>query len=320
MNQKSLPREQFLQAGYRLLGEMDTTDLARSLSISAVVERAGLSHQTFHNTYPGNSRGGGSGGKEAFVEDLLDHLTLEYTGTAAPAGTQDVKGPVSALFDDLTSGLMRRRLVAVLLAADHNGAQKAVIPEFERFDTDLRSIIGRAVQAHGGSLRQPLSLTNLSAVVGALLDGLALREVLTPGSVSSDDVASATNSILQWAIDPLHSDRTVAQPDPGEISDALRPDLEADVIAATETLFVDNGYFLVTLADIAAAAKIRVEDLRRLFPSKVDIIVAALKPEFDRVLRLRRADERLGVDPGEGELWATMLDAKVTRLPPVTAL
>ena len=297
MNQKSLPREQFLQAGYRLLGEMDTTDLARSLSISAVVERAGLSHQTFHNTYPGNSRGGGSGGKEAFVEDLLDHLTLDYTGTAAPTGTQDVKAPVSALFDDLTSGLMRRRLVAVLLAADHNGARKAVIPEFERFDTDLRSIIGQAVQAHGGSLRQPLSLTNLSAVVGALLDGLALREVLTPGSVSSDDVASATNSILQWAIDPLHSDRTVAQPDPGEISDALRPDLEADVIAATETLFVDNGYFLVTLADIAAAAKIRVEDLRRLFPSKVDIIVAALKPEFDRVLRLRRADERLGVDP-----------------------
>lgn len=303
MNPRPVPREQFLHAGYRLLSEVDMTDLARSLSISAVVDGAGLSHQTFHNTYPGNSRSGGSGGKEAFVADLLDNLTVNYSGTAPtdpPAGLRDAAAPVSALFEDLTSGLMRRRLIATLLAADHDGARKAVTPEFERLDADLRTKVGQAIQAQGGSVRQPMSLTSLSTVLGALLDGLALREMLTPGSFSGDDIAAATTSILRWAIDPLHSDRQTPDPEPAypfDDSDALRPDLEADVIAATEALFVDNGYFLVTLADIAAAARLRADDLRRLFPSKVDIIVAALKPKFDRVLRLRRADDRLGIEP-----------------------
>ncbi|WP_042937894.1 hypothetical protein [Rhodococcus sp. AW25M09] len=303
MNPKPLPREQFLHAGYRLLSEVDMTDLARSLSISAVVDGAGLSHQTFHNTYPGNSRSGGFGGKEAFVADLLDNFTLNYSGTAPtepPANVRDAAAPVAALFDDLTSGLMRRRLIATLLATDHDGARKAVTPKFERLDTDLRTVIGQAIQAKGGSVRQPMSLTSLTTVLGSLLDGLALREMLTPGSVSGDDIAAATTSILRWAIDPLHSDRQASKPepaDPADSSDALRPDIEADVIAATELLFADNGYFLVTLADIAAAARIRTDDLRRLFPSKVDIIVAALKPKFDRVVRLRGADERLGIEP-----------------------
>ncbi|MGV8872668.1 MAG: hypothetical protein ACOH2Q_09085 [Rhodococcus sp. (in: high G+C Gram-positive bacteria)] len=303
MNPKPLPREQFLRAGHRLLSDVDMTDLARSISISAVVDGAGLSHQTFHNTYPGNSRSGGVGGKEAFVADLLDNLTVDYSGTVpteSPAGVRDAAAPMSALFGDLTSGLMRRRLIAVLLAADHDGARTAVTPEFERLDADLRTKVGQAIQAQGGSVRQPMSLTSLSTVLAALLDGLALREMLTPGSISGDDIAAATTSILRWAIDPLHSDRRATDPEPADTadsSDALRPDIEADVIAATEKLFVDNGYFLVTLADIAAAARIRVDDLRRLFPSKVDIIVAALKPEFDRVVRLRRADERLGVEP-----------------------
>ena len=44
MNSRSTPREQLLQAGSRLLGQIDMTDLARALSISAVVDEAGLSH------------------------------------------------------------------------------------------------------------------------------------------------------------------------------------------------------------------------------------------------------------------------------------
>ncbi|OZF35008.1 TetR/AcrR family transcriptional regulator [Rhodococcus sp. 14-2483-1-2] len=304
MNSRPTPRDQFLQSAYRLLAELDTTDLARSISIADVVDDAGLSHQTFHNTYPGNSRSGGSGGKEAFVADLLDNLTVNYSGTVASTdpttGLRDAAAPVSALFDDLTSGLMRRRLIAVLFAADHDGARKAVTPEFDRLDADFRTVVGQAIQAQGGSVRRPLSLTSLSTALGALLDGYALREMLTPGSVATGEVANTVTSILRWAIDPVHSDRNSPEPEPVDaLEDAafLRPDLEADVIAATEALFLDNGYFLVTLTDIAAAARIRVGDLRRLFPSKVDIIVAALKPEFDRVLRLRRADERLGIEP-----------------------
>ncbi|OZE82539.1 hypothetical protein CH305_08215 [Rhodococcus sp. 15-649-2-2] len=304
MNPRPTAREQFLQSGYRLLGELDSTDLARSLSIADVVDGAGLSHQTFHNTYPGNSRSGGSGGKEAFVADLLDNLTVNYSGTIVPAdpptGWRDVAGPASALFDDLTSGLMRRRLIAALFAADHDGARKAVTAEFERLDNDFRTVVGQAIQAQGGSVRRPLSLTSLSTILTALLDGLAVRDMLAPGSVADSDVTDAATSILRWAIDPLHTDRSSPEPeedDSLEVSDTLRPDLEGDVIAATEALFLDHGYFLVTLADIAAAARIRVDDLRRLFPSKVDIIVAALKPEFDRIFRLRRADERLGIEP-----------------------
>lgn len=305
MSSKPTPREQLLHAGSRLLDRLDMTDMVRALSISAVVDEAGLSQQTFHNTYPGSSRAGGTGGKEAFVEDLLDNITIEYSGF--PSATKSADGhrsasaraeQVSGVFDDMTSGLLRRRMLAVLLAADHDGARKAVVPDFERIDTDFRALVGDAVQARGGSIRQPLSLTMLSTVLGSLLDGLALREMLTPGTIDPHDVGAATESILRWAIDPVHSDRSI--PDPSAADSALDPmldDVEAEVISATETLFVDHGYFLVTLADIARAARIRLDDLIRLFPSKIDIIVAALKPEFDRVLRLRRADEKLAVQP-----------------------
>lgn len=307
MTSKPTPREQLLQAGSRLLGRLDMTELVRALSISAVVEEAGLSQQTFHNTYPGRSRAGGTGGKESFVEDLLENMTIGYTGFPSPDGVRNGASSaaaraaqVSGVFDDLGSGLLRRRMLAVLLAGDHDGARKAVSPEFERLDTDFRALVGGAVQARGGSVRQPLSLSMLSTILGSLLDGLAVREMLNPGSIASRDVAAATESILRWAIDPVHSDRAIPDGHPaaeGDVLDPMRDDVEAEVIAATETLFVDHGYFLVTLADIAGAARLRLVDLTRLFPSKIDIIVAALKPEFDRVLRLRRADEKLAVQP-----------------------
>ncbi len=85
-------------------------------------------------------------------------------------------------------------------------------------------------------------------------------------------------------MDPVHSDRRQRT---GEQVDALpslesldpaRVDIESDVIVATETLFSEHGYFSVTLADIASASALAVTDLKRLFPSKVDIIVAALTP------------------------------------------
>lgn len=307
MSSKPTPREQLLHAGSRLLGRLDMTDMVRALSISAVVDEAGLSQQTFHNTYPGSSRAGGTGGKEAFVEDLLENITIEYSGFPSATGSADGTRSASAraeqvtgVFDDMASGLMRRRMLAVLLASDHDGARKAVVPDFERFDTDFRAVVGDTVQARGGSIRQPLSLTMLSTILGSLLDGLALREVLTPGTIDSHDVGAAIESILRWAIDPVHSDRGIPDADPTPADIAVDPflgDVEAEVISATETLFVDHGYFLVTLADIARAARIRLDDLIRLFPSKIDIIVAALKPEFDRVLRLQRADAKLAVQP-----------------------
>lgn len=283
------------------------TVLARSLSIASVVEEAGLSHQTFHNTFPGTSKNGRAGGKDVFVEELLENLSLDYTGfvdRAESADTGERGSSVGALtyslFDALVSGQARRRVVGVLLAADHEGVREATAREFDRMDADFSDAVRSAVQAHGGSIRKPLNLEKLSTVLGALLDGLALRELQSPGSIQPADVATSTESILRWAIDPVHSDRgDISTPDidPSAEFDPLRPDLESDILAATEKLFAERGYFLVTLADIATASRITVDDLKRLFPSKIDIIVAALAPEFERVLRLRRTDEKLGVEP-----------------------
>ena len=119
---------------------------------------------------------------------------------------------------------------------DNDGARKAVAPEFERFDVDFRSVVGEAIQSQGGSVRQPLSVASLSTVLVALLDGLALREMLTPGAIAARDVATATESILRWAVDPLHSDRNTPAPEPTEDQPAhpKRKGKTSDTAEATE--------------------------------------------------------------------------------------
>ena len=301
MSSKSTPREQLLRAGSRLLTDLDMTVLARSLSIAAVVEEAGLSHQTFHNAYPGSSRTGERGGKEAFMEDLLAHVTLEYSPPDDVA--EQPSSDLAAYFEQLTSGLLRKRMIGAMIASDHAGARSSLAPEFDAMDHAVESAVRHKLRALGGSVRTPLTVADLSTVFVALLDGLAFRESLSPGTISAARVATAIDSLLDWAVDPVHSDRrqrTDEQVDalPSlESLDPARVDIESDVIAATETLFSEHGYFSVTLADIASASSITVTDLKRLFPSKVDIIVAALTPEFERVLRLGRADARLDVEP-----------------------
>lgn len=301
MSTKSTPREQLLGAGLRLLADLDMSVLAKSLSIAAVVDEAGLSHQTFHNVYPGSSRAGERGGKEAFVEDLLTHVSLEYSPPDEP-GRQSTS-ELAAYFEHLTSGLMRKRMIGGMIASDHAGARSSLAPEFDAMDRAAESAVRARLRALGGSVKRPLTVADLSTVFVALLDGLAFRETLSPGTISAARVSEVVDSLLGWAVDPVHSDRWQgdaqhsADPPSLDSVDPARDDIEADVIAATETLFSEHAYFSVTLADIASASSLSVTDLKRLFPSKVDIIVAALTPEFERVLRLGRADARLELEP-----------------------
>lgn len=300
MSPKSTPREQLLRAGSRLLTDLDMSVLARSLSIASVVEEVGLSHQTFHNAYPGSSRAGERGGKEAFVEDLLAHVTLQYT---KPGDAEHASSDLASYFEQLTSGLLRRRMIGAMIASDHAGARSSLAPEFDAMDAAVEDAVRHKLRAIGGSVRTPLTVTGLSNVLVALLDGLAFRETLSPGTVPTSRASTAVESLLEWAVDPVHSDRRERTAGPADVPASLdgfdhsRADIESDVIAATERLFAAHGYFSVTLADIATASSLTVADLKRLFPSKVDIIVAALTPEFERVLRLGRADARLEVEP-----------------------
>ncbi|KQU56793.1 hypothetical protein ASG84_19495 [Rhodococcus sp. Leaf278] len=301
MSSKSTPREELLGAGLRLLADLDMSVLAKSLSIAAIVDEAGLSHQTFHNVYPGSSRAGERGGKEAFVEDLLAHVSLQYSPLDEPG--EQSSSELADYFEHLTSGLMRRRMIGGMIASDHAGARSSLAPEFDAMDRAAASAVRNKLRARGGSVKRPLTVADLSTVFVALLDGLAFRETVSPGTISPARVAEVVDSLLDWAIDPVHSDRwqgTAQQVDAPRSLDTVDPahdDIESDVIAAAETLFSEHAYFSVTLADIASASSLTVTDLKRLFPSKVDIIVAALTPEFERVLRLGRADARLEVEP-----------------------
>ncbi|MFI8568765.1 hypothetical protein ACIGGF_19625 [Rhodococcus sp. NPDC078407] len=301
MSTKSTPREQLLGAGLRLLTDLDMSVLAKSLSIAAVVDEAGLSHQTFHNVYPGSSRAGERGGKDAFVEDLLTHVSLQYSPPDDPG--EQPASELAVYFEHLTSGLMRRRMIGGMIASDHAGARSSLAPEFDAMDRAAEAAIRKKLRAVGGSVKRPLTVADLSTIFVALLDGLAFRETLGPATISAPWVSEVVDSLLDWAVDPVHSDRrqgTVQHVDAPRSLDEVDPardDIESDVIAATRTLFSEHSYFSVTLADIASASSLTVTDLKRLFPSKVDIIVAALTPEFERVLRLGRADARLEVEP-----------------------
>ena len=184
-----------------MLTDLDMSVLARSLSIASVVEEAGLSHQTFHNAYPGSSRAGERGGKEAFVEDLLAHVTLQHS---LPDDAEQFSSDLTVYFEQLTSGLLRRRMIGAMIASDHAGARTSLAPEFDAMDRAVEDAVRNKLRALGGSVRTPLTVTGLSTVLVALLDGLAFRESLTPGTVPTERVSAAIESLLDWAVDPVH--------------------------------------------------------------------------------------------------------------------
>lgn len=316
-------RDRLLAAGRAAIMAGDAELLMSGLRIEQVAAMAGVSTQTFHNTYP--KRGQSAGGKAQFVEELLRSIV------PAPAAPTD--GAVTAAFEQrfadaggdprewvraLTAwadDYLRResstplRLRITALASQTGAPTDAVRRQYTAMSQALVETESAAFARLGGlSLRQPFTLDTVAVLLTALAEGLILRGQYDPASVPDTLLADGTIAVLSAVID---FDERHDHIDDGLVSllehvvpdtaatdtDAWPDDPEQAVIDAATVEFTQRGYFATRQAHIAQRAGIDLPTLRRLFPTNVDIIVAGLRPILDNLTKRIDADKRIGRTP-----------------------
>lgn len=87
---------------------------------------------------------------------------------------------------------------------------------------------------------------------------------------------------------------------------AKRPDKSAKIIAAAFALAEERGWQDVALADIAAAAKVKLPDVTKLFPAKSDILSAWSRQIDAQVIELAQ-DEDLSGEKARDRLFDVLM-------------
>ena len=308
-------RQRFLLAGRQALASARPDILINGLVVERdVAPRAGLSKQTFSTTFPRRTQGGG--GKAQFIDELLGSLMQGSTWRKRSAIETEIATRIASAGGDprVSIRAMSRwdfeqaqtdpgtqlRFVVAALAGNHAGALKSVRSSYADITTASAEALVEEFKRWGSHLRQPFSFQKLAVLVTALAEGLQLRAKLDPDAVSPDLFGDAIVALIGATADPeqthTHIDDVIAPLVEKAIggytfSHSDIPDDPAQAIidvAAVE--FAKRGYFNTTRTQIATASGVPPALLDRLFPTTADIVVAALRPLFDRLKQRTTTD------------------------------
>ncbi|GAA3860939.1 hypothetical protein GCM10022243_28910 [Saccharothrix violaceirubra] len=301
-------RTRLLRAGRDALLSAGSRILAEGLTIEAIVERAHLTTTTFYNNWPNKDRFGLVGGKEKFLDDLLGTLAdgTAYAPLVFPGGTGDPRRLVRdrALQDFralCADPAARARLFLATFARGHTAALRSARVEYRELSRRTAQACEATLAEWGAVLRKPFGPDSLAVVLTALVEGLALRRVLDPASVPDDLFGDAAVALLGAVVDggqrDEHVDDVIA-PLAEEVSrefhpDRLPDDPEQAVVDAAAHEFAHRGYHGTRLAHIATTAGVDLPTIKRLFPTKADIVAAGLRPSYDEVRKRLSTDVRL---------------------------
>ncbi|WP_033430466.1 TetR/AcrR family transcriptional regulator [Saccharothrix syringae] len=305
-------RAKLLRAGREILLTAGRHVLLKGLTVSAVVERAGISETTFNNNWPTKVRNGVLGGHRKYIDDLLGSLVSD-----GPRITQDVLADrILQVFGE-NQGDPRRalrelarwdfeavrdhpatltRMLVATLARDHPVAVRSVRLVYDDITRKAARAYSSTLAGWGGEFRRPFTAESIAVVLTSLVEGMTLRWLLDPKAVPDELFGDAVTALVGAVVDVEqrheHID-DVMEPLSREVIRKYRAEEDRDdpddpwtaILEAAEGEFAQRGYYTTQLHHIAAAAGVDTAKLTRFFPTKADILEHGLRPVHDDLKR-----------------------------------
>ncbi|KJF24939.1 TetR/AcrR family transcriptional regulator [Rhodococcus sp. AD45-ID] len=297
---------QFIDAGVASLTENSRDFLRRGLRIDDVVNQAGSSSATFFRKF--NS-------KAVFVEAVLARLS-ESNWNSTDEVRDMVRGQLQACGNSLRPAVtalvaeafrplvdrssVTENLLSHVFAHNHRGTAQAVKNDYVQRDALVLAAYEGLFEQADAAFRRPFTARSFAAAFNAILDGFRIRSLADPESVSATVVSDALFAFLGAVVDTSgrhqHLDDMVGNVDAPPSLGPLPRDPRAAILAAARGEFGKRGYFMTQVDDIADNAGVPRPTVKKLFPTKPHILVAALQGRVD-ILRETVADDVLiGLD------------------------
>ncbi|KXP03658.1 hypothetical protein AXK60_17800 [Tsukamurella pseudospumae] len=230
----------------------------------------------------------GTGSGEIHAKDVRDTIR---SSSAADFAADDPEVALRVL------GLMLGRF-------DATNAQ-ALRRAYQASDALRIGIFRSVLEGHGATVRRPFTVDQLSVALTALREGLHIRRLIDPAVVPDSLYGETALAIAIATLDTQHRhehiDELGSALDSGDPrSRAPQPMLPDDprqaVLDTAAREFAEHSFYLATLEGIAESSGVPIFMLKRLFPTKAHIVIAALRPKFAAVAQGVTDDVSLGTD------------------------
>ncbi|AYJ50469.1 TetR/AcrR family transcriptional regulator [Rhodococcus sp. P1Y] len=290
----------FVDAGVRALIQQPRQVLERGLRSEDIVNQANASQATFFRKFSTKSE---------FIEAVVAKLTEAERSSVdtvrddvlarMKANEGNLRPTVISLVADSFANLTDEAITATDSLARVFGNTYAIKSNYARRDALVLAVFEALFERSDAALRRPFTTRTLAMSVVALLDGFRIRSSADPAAVTADVVSDAILALLSSTVDTSggheHLDDMV-EPIEGSAPRAVPRDPRAAIIAAARTEFGKRGYFMTRLDDIADDAGVPRDAMKRLFPTKPHILVAALQSRVDALRESVADDLLIGLD------------------------
>lgn len=301
MTERDATTRQFIEAGVRALLDNPRQLIERGLRSEDVVNEAGASQATFFRKFTTKS-------------DFVDAVVAELV-TPRGQSTEDIERAVEkymasnadalrptiiALVDDSFGALTDDNATAVQSLARIFGNAGAHKLDYERRDRLVLAAYTALFARTDAAFRRPFTARTFAVAVNALLDGFRTRNAFDATVVTAELVSDSLLALLGAVVDTTgmhqHLDDMVG---PIETFDAPRPvprDPRAALLSSARVELGKRGYFMTRMDDIADNAGVPRAAMKKLFPTKPHILVAALQSRIDALRESVADDVLIGLD------------------------
>lgn len=295
--------EAIIDEGYKLL--------RGGLSLDHLVERSGVSKETFRKEFPNQVSKGGLKPSDRFLEELLSSLVIDNPRSTKSFFSEEFSGkliesngdPLPAMrelckqnFEQVRADLATRiRLFIITSGRSHKGALKALRDEYREVINCGAHAYKQILLQWGATLRKPFTTELAAAVFMAIVEGLTLQWLVDPDAVPEslfgDAVVVFTAALVDMEQRQEHIDDVATASFANEVMrDFQLSGREGEIenprkviIEAAVAEFTRRGFFATELKHVAATARVELRTLKRLFPHTVDLVVGGLKPAFEQL-------------------------------------
>lgn len=321
-----------LDAGIDLWVTQDPATTFGGLSVASVAKAAGVTRATFYAYWPTTNE---------YFRALLDHLDSKRPSGVAPLSSEEITrvraedGRVLSIFMEICRQRFLETIDTPAMRVRFGFASKlddAEVAEglrrlYRNYEHDTQRLNEEVHNRWGREPRPPFTDPWIQSILGALLDGMALRHLIDPEQMPEDSFGLVSAMVTMLATRTLDDHRdtydllgTMNQwPSAGfrvntsrraEDAQQTIPLSEAAlraVVSAAGRMVAEGSWQALDIDEIAAGVGIDADRLLRTFGSKIGLGMALLAANADEQWQLaERTDDPL-VD------LATLLDIIVTE-------